>query len=137
MLEWDDDHGPTDYNNGIQLCGSHHRYCHEGKWKIRGNPDQELQFIRPDGVVFTGRAPSLDTDMQQQLFAHVTTSIAERVQHQDETQAEADLARLEERELRQQHEQEKMRIQDTLDKWKPPAVQTDSWASEDWGDPAA
>jgi hypothetical protein len=77
MAEWDDDDGPTDLENVIQICGRHHRYLHEGGWKVRGSPDGELQFVNAKtGKTLTGRAPLLDNDvketLQKTLFETVT-----------------------------------------------------------------
>lgn len=44
--------GPTDMNNLLVLCGPHHRLVHEGGWEVRGDPNDELEFVAPDGRVF-------------------------------------------------------------------------------------
>jgi hypothetical protein len=41
--------GPTDLDNLITLCGFHHHLVHEGGWRIEGNPNGEVRFVRPDG----------------------------------------------------------------------------------------
>ncbi|MGH9224695.1 MAG: DUF222 domain-containing protein [Acidimicrobiales bacterium] len=43
------DGGPTDMGNLISLCPYHHRLVHERGWRIEGDPEGELTFIRPDG----------------------------------------------------------------------------------------
>lgn len=39
--------GPTDLDNLILLCGTHHRFVHEEGWHITGSPEQRV-FRRPD-----------------------------------------------------------------------------------------
>ena len=51
--------GSTDMDNLVWLCPFHHRLVHEGGWKIEGDPDDELIFVRPDGRrLVTGRGPA-------------------------------------------------------------------------------
>ena len=44
--------GPTDMDNLVLLCTVHHRMVHEGGWKIVGDPNGELAFVSPDGLVY-------------------------------------------------------------------------------------
>ncbi len=44
--------GRTDMNNLLVLCGPHHRLVHEGNWEVRGDPNDVLEFVAPDGRVF-------------------------------------------------------------------------------------
>jgi hypothetical protein len=32
---WDNDHGPTNLDNGILLCSTHHHRVHHDRWEIR------------------------------------------------------------------------------------------------------
>jgi len=49
--------GATDAGNLLWLCPFHHRLVHEGGWTMRGDPNGELTFFRPDGrALATGRA---------------------------------------------------------------------------------
>lgn len=41
--------GLTDPDNLVLLCSFHHRLLHEGGWSIRGNPEERIRFVRPDG----------------------------------------------------------------------------------------
>ncbi len=41
--------GPTDMGNLLWLCPYHHRLLHEGGWRIEGDLDGEVIFVRPDG----------------------------------------------------------------------------------------
>jgi hypothetical protein len=42
------------------LCGFHHRFLHQRKWRVEGDPEGELIFIRPDGTrLKTGPQPLL------------------------------------------------------------------------------
>lgn len=53
------DGGPTEASNLVRLCPFHHRFLHEGRWRIEGDPAKPdgLVFRRPDGRVFTGHGP--------------------------------------------------------------------------------
>lgn len=43
------DGGPTDLDNLVTLCGTHHRLIHEGGWRIAGDPAGELRFHDRNG----------------------------------------------------------------------------------------
>ncbi len=45
--------GLTNLDNLISLCPFHHRLLHEGGWRISGDPNSEIVWIRPDGTPFT------------------------------------------------------------------------------------
>lgn len=44
--------GPTDLDNLISLCPFHHRLVHEDGWRISGDPNTEVTWIRPGGTPF-------------------------------------------------------------------------------------
>jgi hypothetical protein len=44
--------GPTDLENLITLCGHHHRLIHERGWRITGDPNADVLWIRPDGTPY-------------------------------------------------------------------------------------
>jgi hypothetical protein len=44
--------GCTDLDNLISLCQFHHRMVHEEGWKVEGNPNGPVIWIRPDGRQF-------------------------------------------------------------------------------------
>lgn len=44
--------GPTDLDNLISLCPFHHRLVHEDGWRISGDPNAEITWIRPGGSPF-------------------------------------------------------------------------------------
>ena len=46
------DGGPTDLSNLITLCGFHHRLVHEGGWALSGDPDGDVDWVRPSGAIF-------------------------------------------------------------------------------------
>jgi hypothetical protein len=53
------------------LCTHHHRLVHEGGWSIRGAPDENLVFVRPDGRDYEVLRPSLRDDIRERfLGAH-------------------------------------------------------------------
>jgi hypothetical protein len=39
--------GPTSIDNGVLVCGFHHRFIHEGHWQVRLGPDRLPEFIPP------------------------------------------------------------------------------------------
>ena len=41
--------GPTDLDNLVLLCHSHHRLLHEGGWRTSGHPGRDLRFHDPTG----------------------------------------------------------------------------------------
>jgi hypothetical protein len=52
------DHGRTDSDNLLLLCGFHHHLVHDRGWTIRGNPDVgPVTFVRPDGVAIPAKPP--------------------------------------------------------------------------------
>lgn len=53
------DGGPTDLFNLVLLCGYHHRFLHEHKWQIEGDPSRRLIFHRPDGMIYPPPRPQL------------------------------------------------------------------------------
>ena len=44
--------GPTDLDNLISLCDYHHRLGHEHRWRIVGDPNRDVTWIRPDGTAY-------------------------------------------------------------------------------------
>lgn len=59
--------GATDSDNLIILCKRHHRLTHEGGWKVEGEPDQELRFIRPSGGVLRTGPPPVRPEIRARL----------------------------------------------------------------------
>ncbi len=59
--------GPTDHDNLLILCVRHHRLLHEGGWKLEGNPDEELRFIKPNGGVLKTGPPAVRADVRERL----------------------------------------------------------------------
>ncbi len=52
------DGGPTDLDNLLWLCPHHHRFVHERGWRIEGDPDDQVVFVRPNGrTMSTGPPP--------------------------------------------------------------------------------
>ncbi len=51
IVHWIDG-GPTDLDNLITLCGYHHRLLHNARWKISGDPQGDVEFVRPNGSLY-------------------------------------------------------------------------------------
>jgi hypothetical protein len=49
------DGGCTDLCNLITLCLFHHQLIHEGGWHISGDPNGEINWVRPNGSIFNPR----------------------------------------------------------------------------------
>lgn len=63
--------GPTDLDNLVSLCGYHHRLVHDGGWKIQGDPNGELIFIRPDGRPYQPRPQPIRREVRERLVEPV------------------------------------------------------------------
>ena len=50
--------GPTDLDNLILVCGTHHRFVHEHGWHITGPPGKRV-FRRPDWTPYPRRRPPI------------------------------------------------------------------------------
>ena len=61
--------GRTDADNLILLCPSHHRLVHEGGWSMRGDPEKEVVFVRPDGRDHATGPPLLRQDVYDRIFS--------------------------------------------------------------------
>ena len=44
--------GPTDLDNLVTLCGFHHRLIHNSGWRISGDPQGDVEFVRLDGSLY-------------------------------------------------------------------------------------
>ena len=53
------DGGPTDLDNLVQLCSAHHHLIHSDNWRIEGDADGPLRFVRPDGRPLADHPPPL------------------------------------------------------------------------------
>jgi hypothetical protein len=60
--------GPTDLDNLAMLCTFHHQLVHEGGWGIRGKPDGDMVFVRPDGRDFVLLRPRLRDDIRERIL---------------------------------------------------------------------
>lgn len=58
------DGGPTDLNNLVLLCHTHHTLLHESGWTLSGHPDTSLTFHQPGGRDWTSRPALLRTDLR-------------------------------------------------------------------------
>jgi len=66
IVHWADG-GPTDPDNLVMLCTRHHRVLHERRWRILGDPDSSLTFLRPDGRTYESRPTPLRADLAERL----------------------------------------------------------------------
>ena len=60
--------GRTDLDNLAMLCTFHHQLVHEGGWDIRGKPDGEMVFVRPDGRDHEVLRPRLKDDIRERIL---------------------------------------------------------------------
>ncbi|MGH2751612.1 MAG: DUF222 domain-containing protein [Actinomycetota bacterium] len=68
VRHWTPHEGPTQLDNLILLCRHHHRLVHEGGWGIRGAPDGEIVFVRPDGRDYVPERPRLRDDIRERIL---------------------------------------------------------------------
>jgi Domain of unknown function (DUF222) len=68
IRHWTPDEGPTQLDNLLMLCTHHHRLVHEGAWSIRGAPDENLVFVRPDGRAYDLVRPRLRDDIRERIM---------------------------------------------------------------------
>lgn len=66
IVHWADG-GPTELWNLILLCPYHHRYLHEHKWTVRGDP------CLPNGVEFLNRGGHVVTNRSSKTHARPTS----------------------------------------------------------------
>jgi hypothetical protein len=50
---WTRDRGPTDIDNLLPLCETHHHLVHEAGWTLTMTPDRTATWTRPDGTHWT------------------------------------------------------------------------------------
>ena len=50
--------GPTDRDNCCLLCRRHHTLIHQGHWTVTGNPNADLMFTSPEGLMHRSRPPN-------------------------------------------------------------------------------
>jgi hypothetical protein len=63
--------GPTEPDNLALLCRFHHRKMHEGGWTMRGDPDDVVEFVKPNGEVLISEMPKLSDDLRQRALARL------------------------------------------------------------------
>ncbi|GAB90642.1 hypothetical protein GORHZ_113_00230 [Gordonia rhizosphera NBRC 16068] len=65
VRDWDRHDGPTDMDNLIMLCSTHHRALHRGRFAIRALGDQQFSFHRTDGsLIETAPAVAIPDDWE-------------------------------------------------------------------------
>lgn len=55
--QWWSNGGRTDIDNGYAACGYHHHLIHSAGYTVEGDPNDELTFHRPNGMVIGTTAP--------------------------------------------------------------------------------
>lgn len=60
--------GRTEKPNLISLCRRHHSLVHEGGWKVRGDADGVVEFVRPDGRVLRSGVPDVSPELRRRLL---------------------------------------------------------------------
>lgn len=63
--------GPTQPDNLVMLCRTHHRKMHEGKWGLRGSPEGLLDFVKPNGEVLSSELPRLSDEVKRRILGPV------------------------------------------------------------------
>lgn len=67
IIHWADG-GPTDPENLVMFCSTHHRVLHERQWRVLGDPHSLLTFLRPDGRTYDSRPTPLRSDLAERLL---------------------------------------------------------------------
>jgi len=75
IRHWTPHRGHTELDNLVMLCTHHHRLVHEGGWDIRGKPDGDIVFIRPDGRDFVPLRPRLRDDIRERILGPNKTGV--------------------------------------------------------------
>ena len=76
IQHWTPHRGPTELDNLVLLCTHHHRLVHEGGWDIRGRPDDEMVFVRPDGRDHEVARPRLRDDIRERILGPREPSVS-------------------------------------------------------------
>ena len=70
VIEWIKQRGPTDLDNLLPLCNTHHHALHEGGWHLTLRPDRTITLRRPDGsIAFDGTTIDVAPSRPQQRDA--------------------------------------------------------------------
>lgn len=64
------DGGPTALSNLISLCGAHHRFVHEGGWKLTAGASGALEARCPDGRQLGASPPALGAAGEDLATSH-------------------------------------------------------------------
>ena len=71
--------GPTDLDNLVALCGFHHRLLHEDRWKISGDPNTGITWLRPNGTPHTPKPPTWTPSYRRSISEDAKPWLAFRV----------------------------------------------------------
>ena len=66
---WTRDHGPTDDDNLVTLCGYHHRLIHDNGWSVEGDPRERLVWRRPTGDRYRPPGDQFGTSFDWQEYS--------------------------------------------------------------------
>ena len=70
IQHWTPHRGETNPANLMLLCFHHHRLVHEGGYKVIGNPEGEVTFLRPNGEPIPQSPMKDEGSIQKMLDAH-------------------------------------------------------------------
>jgi hypothetical protein len=57
LRPWDAELGPTDIDNLVGSCRTCHHLTHDRGWRFEGDPNQEVRFVDPGGIVRSRTRP--------------------------------------------------------------------------------
>jgi hypothetical protein len=50
------------------LCAFHHYLVHEGGWSVRGDADECIEFVKPNGEALPSEPPGLQPALKQRVL---------------------------------------------------------------------
>ena len=69
--------GLTVIENLVTLCIYHHKLLHEGGWRLSGELNGPVKFVKPDGTQYIEhKPPPLHTELAETLTQAITAQAA-------------------------------------------------------------